>query len=69
MALGPETLRVQSYSVFDPLEVPRALWEVLYCFDGRATDEALARASAAAGQPVPAGAVAMLVDAGILRAV
>lgn len=69
VALGPETLRVQSYSAFDPLDVPRALWEVLYCFNGRATDEAVAQASAAAGQPVPAGAVAMLVDAGILRAV
>lgn len=69
VSLGTASLRVQGYSPFDPLEVPRALWDVLHCFDGRATEEALARASAAAGQPVPPEAVAMLVDAGILRAV
>ncbi len=67
VGLGPASVRVQGYSNLDPLEVPRVLWDVLHCFEGQSTSEGLTRASEAAGQPVPPEAVAMLVDAGILR--
>jgi len=69
VGLSAESVRVQGYSALDPLEVPRVLWDVLYCFEGVTTAEGLRRASEAAGQPVPAEAVAMLLDAGILRGV
>lgn len=67
LSLGDEAVRVQGYSHLDPLDVPRALWELLPCFDGRPTEEAMAEARRRAGQEVPEGAVRMLVDGGILK--
>ena len=69
VGMTPEAVRVQGYSFLDPLDVPRALFDVLHCFDGRALDEAISAASEAAGEPVPVGAVRMLIDFGVLRAV
>ncbi len=69
VGMTPDAVRVQGCSFLDPLEVPRALFDVLHHFDGRALDEAIAAASEAAGEPVPVGAVRMLVDFGILREV
>lgn len=67
VGLSAGSVRVQGYSHLDPLEVPRALFDQLHRFDGRPTDEALRDASAAAGEEVPAGAVGMLLDFGVLR--
>jgi hypothetical protein len=66
LALNATSVRVQGYSYLDPLDVPRALFDVLGCFDGRPTLDAIAAASAMAGEAVPEGAVRMLVDFGIL---
>ena len=60
-------MRVQGYSHLDPLDVPRVLFDQLHHFDGRPLDEALRAASAAAGEEVPAGAIGMLVDFGVLH--
>lgn len=67
VGLSPTGVRVQGYSHLDPLDVPRALFDQLHHFDGRALDEALRDASAAAGEEVPAEAVGMLLDFGVLR--
>lgn len=67
LAMGRESVRVQGYSHLDPLEVPRALFDRLHCFDGREVADALRAASDEAGEEVPAGAVRMLLDFGVLR--
>ncbi len=69
LGLDAAGVRVQGYSFLDPLVLPRALFDVLRFFDGRPVDEALRAASEAAGEPVPPGAVRMLVDFGVLRGV
>ncbi len=69
VSMGPASVRVQGYSFLDPLDVPRELFAVLHHFDGRPVGDAIAAASEAAGEPVPEGAVRMLVDFGVLRAV
>ena len=43
------------------------LFDQLHHFDGGPLDGALRDASAAAGEEVPAGAVGMLLDFGVLR--
>jgi hypothetical protein len=67
VGLSPGGVRVQGYSHLDPLDVPRALFDQLHHFDGRPLDDALRDASAAAGEEVPAAAVGMLLDFGVLR--
>jgi hypothetical protein len=67
VGLSATGLRVQGYSHLDPLDVPRVLFDQLHHFDGRALDDALRDASAAAGEPVPAEAVGVLLDFGVLR--
>lgn len=66
VGLTADAVRVQGYSHLDPLTVPRVLFDQLHHFDGRPTDAALAAATVAAGEEVPADAVAMLVDFGVL---
>jgi len=67
VGLTARGVRLQGYSHLDPLEVPRVLFDQLHHFDGGPLDEALRDASAAAGEEVPAGAVGMLLDFGVLR--
>ena len=62
-------VKVQGYSFLDPLDVPRSLFDVMHHFDGRPVAECLRDASQAAGEPVPPGAIRMLIDFRILRAV
>jgi hypothetical protein len=69
VSLSAAHVRVQGYSFLDPLDLPRKLFDVLHHFDGRPLADAIATASAAAGEPVPEGAVRMLIDFGVLRAV
>lgn len=68
LSLGKDSVRVQAYSFLDPLDLPRRLFDVLHHFDGRPVEAALAAASAAAGEPVPPGAIRALLDHGVLRA-
>lgn len=67
VGLSDASVRVQGYSHLDPLEVPRALFDQLHRFDGRPLEDALRDATEAAGQDVPAGAIGMLLDFGVLR--
>jgi hypothetical protein len=67
LGLAPTAVKVQGYSHLDPLAVPRALFDVLHHFDGRPTDDALAAATAEAGETVPPAAIRLLLDFGILR--
>jgi hypothetical protein len=64
--MGPESGCVSGYSVTDPLEVPRVLLDVLPCFDGRPTEEALGAIEAEKNIKVQAGLVRKLVDFRIL---
>lgn len=65
--LGPADVRCVGYSGLDPLEVPRALADVLHVFDGRPVAESLA-AAAAAGVDLDRAVLRRLVDFGILEA-
>ncbi len=67
LGLAAASVKVQGYNHLDPLDMPRALFDVLHHFDGRATVDALADASEVAGQEVPPGAIRMLLDFGVLR--
>ncbi|MFO0625323.1 MAG: hypothetical protein U0325_06850 [Polyangiales bacterium] len=67
VGLEPDAVRLQGYSHLDPLRVPRALFDQLHHFDGRATEEARANATHDAGEEVPASALTMLWEWEILR--
>ena len=54
-----------TYSPFDPLSIPRPLFELLHLFDGRPTRQALA-AMSAAGLDVDRRVVRRLLDHGVL---
>ena len=69
VGMSAGSVRVQGYSFLDPLDVPRVLFDVLHHFDGRPLAEAISQATEAAGEPVPEGAIRMLIDFGVLRAV
>jgi hypothetical protein len=56
------TARVNSYSDYDPLDVPVALMEVLPYFDGRRTDEALALIEKERGVRIDPTLVRKMVD-------
>ena len=63
----PEKVRVQSYNGYDPLEVPRELFELLPRFDGRPVDDVLETAATAGGGEVEESTLQLLVDWGILE--
>ncbi len=58
--------RVATYSGFDPIEVPRALFEVLHHFDGRPNAEAQAAISNAGGPRLTAGLLRKMADFALL---
>jgi len=64
--MGAKSCRVCSYSSFDPLDLPFALFDALRHFDGRPTDAALRAIAAAEGIELDASLVRKLVDFGIL---
>jgi hypothetical protein len=59
------TVRLRTYSRYDPLDVPRALLDALPHFDGRPTADAV-RAAAAAGVVIDEETVRTLVDFEVL---
>jgi hypothetical protein len=63
---GPESSCVSGYSGTDPLDLPRALLDVLPFFDGRPTDEALSSIRVERNIKVHPGLVRKLVDFKIL---
>ncbi|HUR34476.1 MAG TPA: hypothetical protein VM032_11825 [Vicinamibacterales bacterium] len=60
-----DAVECTTYSAFDPLSIPRALFDVLPVFDGRPTRKALA-AAREAGVPIGQHVVRRLVDHAIL---
>ncbi len=64
-AVGDDRVEVTTYSGYDPLSVPKALFDVLHVFDGRPVARALA-AAAAAGVELDRAVVRRLVDFGVL---
>ena len=66
IAADQASSHVYGYSGADPLDLPRALMDVLPYFDGRPTREALARIKAEAGIAVDPALVRKLVDFQIL---
>jgi hypothetical protein len=54
--------RVNSYSVYDPLDVPQAVVELLHYFDGRPTERALAAIADERGVHLEPALVRKLVD-------
>jgi Fe-S-cluster containining protein len=59
--------RVISYSLFDPLEVPLALLDLLPLFDGRRTTTGVRRLLAARGYRVSTATLRALFDVGVLE--
>ncbi|HEY6506450.1 MAG TPA: hypothetical protein VIY56_00470 [Vicinamibacterales bacterium] len=64
-SVGADVVEFTSYSGYDPLVVPRVLFDVLHVFDGRPTTRALA-AAAGAGVTLDRAVVRKLVDVGAL---
>jgi len=64
-AVGQDVVELTAYSGYDPLAVPRMLFDVLHVFDGRSTAQALT-AAAAAGVEMDRAVVRRLVDFGVL---
>jgi hypothetical protein len=66
--MDPGTCRVVTYSGFDPVEMPRTLFDVLHHFDGRPTAEAQRAIRDAGGPELTAGLVLKMADFGVLVA-
>lgn len=64
--LGAEACRVVSYSRYDPIVAPRALFAVLPLFDGRPPREAIAAIAAERGVHLEDDLVRALADFGVL---
>jgi len=62
---GADQVACTTYSQFDPLSIPRPLFDLLHLFDGRSTPKALA-AIRAAGLDVDRRVVRRLLDHGLL---
>ncbi len=62
---GADDVACTTYSPFDPLSIPRPLFDLLHLFDGRSTPKALAAISAA-GLDVDRRVVRRLLDHGLL---
>jgi len=63
---GRETVRLQTYSPYDPIELPSDLIHVLHCFDGQPVAEALQRLMDDHALELTPGLVQSLVDFGVL---
>ena len=64
--LGPDRVRVTAYRAYDPLEIPKALGDVLHFFDGRDTPSTLLAISADSGIELDTAVVRRLVDFDVL---
>ncbi len=58
--------RINCYNTYDPLDVPRAVMELLFYFDGRPTEHVLAAIAEERGISLEAGLVRKMVDFGLL---
>jgi hypothetical protein len=62
-----ERCRVVTYSAYDPLEMPKALADVLPRFDGRPPNRVLREIAAEAGLKINEAVLRKLVDFGVLH--
>jgi hypothetical protein len=67
VASTPESMRVSTYSPYDPLELPRALADVLHRFDARPVDDALETIAEGDGLELDHALVRKLLDFKILE--
>ncbi|MCC6901744.1 MAG: hypothetical protein IT377_22425 [Polyangiaceae bacterium] len=65
--VGSDALALSSYRLFDPLEAPKAILEVLPLFDGRPTAQVLRQVRRRTGLEIDAATLRELVDFEILR--
>jgi len=65
---GHETTRLNTYSVFDPIDVPNLVMALLHRFDGRPTAEVLETIAGETGIGLDPALVRKLVDFGVLTA-
>lgn len=68
VAMSHAACRVSTYSGLDPLEMPRALFDVLPYFDGRPSVEVLRAIRDSGGPALGRGLVHKMVDFGVLEA-
>jgi hypothetical protein len=66
--MGATSCRVSTYSGLDPLEMPRALFDVLHHFDGRPTEEVTGAIAREGGPRLTTGLVRKLADFSVLVA-
>ena len=66
MISGRETVRLVTYSDYDPIELPRVLVDELHHFDGRATTETLDELERESGLRLDPALVRKLVDFRVL---
>lgn len=64
---GADTLSLSSYRLFDPLEAPKAILDVLPLFDGRPTKQVLRQIRRRTGLEIDEATLRELVDFEILR--
>lgn len=64
--VGADRVRVVGYTRLDPLEMPRALYDVLHVFDGRSTRAALRTIASSGGPSIDVAVVRRLIDHGVL---
>jgi hypothetical protein len=67
IASGPQSLRLKTFSEFDPLDIPPVLFEALRFFQGGPNDEALAAIVAELGVSLEPELVRKLADFGVLK--
>lgn len=64
--VGRETVRLNTYSEYDPIEVPSAVMELLGCFDGRPTADVLAEIARDRGVALAPDLVQKMIDFDLL---
>jgi hypothetical protein len=65
---GVETTRINTYSPFDPLDVPSVMMALLPLFDGRSPDEAINEIAERTGVRLDRALLLKMVDFGLLEA-
>jgi hypothetical protein len=65
--MGPETSRIVTYSMSDPVDIPNLVLALLPFFDGRPTEEALAAIAERTGVKLEIDLVRKFADFGILK--
>ncbi len=65
--MGRESVRLVTYSPYDPIELPKGLFDLLAAFDGRSLDEVRRNILEDFGFELEPDLIQRLLDFGILR--